>query len=63
MALILFLTLYRLVLLSGDPSIDFLPLSINSSFILWAKSDEPHIKGICLLNDIGNSISHLPQGL
>ena len=63
MALILFLSLYRLVLLSGDPSIDFLPFSIDSSLILWAESYESHIKGICLLNDIGNSVSHLSQGL
>ena len=63
MALILFLTLYRLVLFSGDPGIDLLPLSINSSLILWAESYEPHIKGICLLDDVSNSIGHLSQGL
>ena len=63
MALILPLTLYRLVLISGDPSIDLFPLSIHSSLILWAESYEPHIKGICLLNDIGNGIGHLSQGL
>ena len=63
MALILFLTLYRLVLLSGNPSIDLFPLSINSSLILWAEGYESHIKGICLLNNVSNSISHLSQGL
>ena len=63
MALILFLSLYRLVLLSDDPSVDFLPFSIDSSLILWAESYESHIEGICLLNDIGNSVGHLSQGL
>ena len=63
MALILFLTMYRLVLLSGNPSIDLFPLSINSSLILWTESYETHIKGICFLYDVGNSIGHLSQGL
>ena len=57
------LTLCWLIWFSSNPCINLFPFGIRGFAILWKEGYETHIKGICLFNDICNSICHFSQSL